>query len=163
MALTKCKECNTEISTKADRCPKCGAKQKRWTIGRIIVWGFIGLLAIGFMRNVFLGPKGGVPSVAAAASPRDKVALKFSTSKGGFGSILMLDLTLTNNNAFAIKDIAIDCDGYASSGTKIDNNKKTLYESLEPGQTRSFDKFSMGFLHSQVSETRCGVQSVKQM
>ena len=27
MAMTKCKECGTAISTKADACPKCGAKQ----------------------------------------------------------------------------------------------------------------------------------------
>lgn len=29
MAMTKCKECGNEISTKADACPKCGAKQVR--------------------------------------------------------------------------------------------------------------------------------------
>lgn len=29
MAITKCKECGGELSTKADVCPKCGAKQKR--------------------------------------------------------------------------------------------------------------------------------------
>jgi tRNA_anti-like len=27
MGMTKCKECGTDISTKADACPKCGAKQ----------------------------------------------------------------------------------------------------------------------------------------
>lgn len=29
MAMTKCKECGTDISTTADACPKCGAKQIR--------------------------------------------------------------------------------------------------------------------------------------
>lgn len=29
MAIVKCKECGGELSTKADACPKCGAKQKR--------------------------------------------------------------------------------------------------------------------------------------
>lgn len=29
MAMTKCKECGAEISTTADACPKCGAKQVR--------------------------------------------------------------------------------------------------------------------------------------
>ena len=42
MAITKCKECNNEISTKAEQCPKCGAKQKR-----SIFWPlFIGLVVI---------------------------------------------------------------------------------------------------------------------
>lgn len=115
MALTKCKECNSEISTKADQCPKCGAKQKRWGFGRVILWGVIGLVAIGWMSNLVLGPKSDGPAVPL---PRDNVVLSFSSIKGGFGSILMLDLTLTNNNAFAVKDIVIECGGYASSGTK---------------------------------------------
>ncbi len=48
MALKKCKECGQEVSTKADRCPNCGAKQKRKSIGCggalliLIVLGFIG-------------------------------------------------------------------------------------------------------------------------
>ena len=48
MALKKCKECKKDVSSKADLCPHCGAKQKRSTIGCgsaifiIIVLGFIG-------------------------------------------------------------------------------------------------------------------------
>lgn len=33
MAMTKCKECGNEVSTKADSCPHCGAKLKREGIG----------------------------------------------------------------------------------------------------------------------------------
>ncbi|TLM63963.1 MAG: zinc ribbon domain-containing protein [Deltaproteobacteria bacterium] len=45
MALTKCKECGEQISTKADACPKCGIKlQKRtskftWIILILIIFG----------------------------------------------------------------------------------------------------------------------------
>ena len=48
MALKKCKECGKEVSTKADLCPHCGAKQKRKGIGCggalliLIVIGVIG-------------------------------------------------------------------------------------------------------------------------
>lgn len=48
MALKKCKECGKEVSTKADLCPNCGAKQKRKGIGCggalliLIVIGVIG-------------------------------------------------------------------------------------------------------------------------
>lgn len=48
MALKKCKECDKEVSTKADKCPHCGAKQKSKGIGCggliliIIVIGIIG-------------------------------------------------------------------------------------------------------------------------
>ena len=49
MALRKCKECGKEVSTKADLCPHCGAKQKRKGIGcggAILI-----LIAIGFIAT----------------------------------------------------------------------------------------------------------------
>ena len=49
MALRKCKECGREISTKAELCPHCGAKQKRKGIGcgaAILI-----LIAIGFISS----------------------------------------------------------------------------------------------------------------
>jgi len=54
MALKKCKECGKEVSTKADLCPHCGAKQKRKGIGCggvlliLIVIGFIGFIVSQF-------------------------------------------------------------------------------------------------------------------
>ncbi len=48
MALKKCKECGEKVSSKADLCPHCGAKQKRKSIGYggalliVIILGFIG-------------------------------------------------------------------------------------------------------------------------
>lgn len=50
MAMTKCKECGTEISTKADACPKCGAKQvctsgfAKFALGVIIFFVFVSIL-----------------------------------------------------------------------------------------------------------------------
>ena len=42
MAMTKCKECQTEISTTADSCPKCGAKQVRTSgCAKVALWFFI--------------------------------------------------------------------------------------------------------------------------
>ena len=44
MAMTKCKECQTEISTTADACPKCGAKQVRTSgCAKVVLW-FIGIV-----------------------------------------------------------------------------------------------------------------------
>lgn len=45
MAMTKCKECGNEISTKADACPKCGAKQVRTSGCAKVVLIFLGLMA----------------------------------------------------------------------------------------------------------------------
>lgn len=46
MSLIKCKECGQEISTKADACPKCGAKRASQNIGcgsvlALVVLGWI--------------------------------------------------------------------------------------------------------------------------
>jgi len=47
MALTKCKECGNEVSTKADSCPKCGAKTPKKT--SLFTWlVLILMLAIGY-------------------------------------------------------------------------------------------------------------------
>ena len=42
MAMTKCKECGAQISTTAESCPHCGAKQKKKTSGCALV--FLALL-----------------------------------------------------------------------------------------------------------------------
>lgn len=44
MALKPCPECATEISDKATKCPKCGARvrnPKRGVIGQLFKWLFI--------------------------------------------------------------------------------------------------------------------------
>lgn len=132
-------------------------KKKRVGIGHIILVGFISLIAIGWLV-------GKIPNLnltdPIVALPKDKVVLSSTMNKGGFGNILLLDLVFTNLNTFSVKDIVINCDGFASSGTKIDNNNKTIYERLGAGETRAFKKFNMGFLNSQVVETRCTVESV---
>ena len=45
MSLILCKECNSEISSEAFDCPKCGAKLRnpqRSFFGKIVKFGFIG-------------------------------------------------------------------------------------------------------------------------
>lgn len=52
MALTACKECGKEISTKAEVCPHCGAKPKKKTsMFTWIVAGFIGFAALGALLS----------------------------------------------------------------------------------------------------------------
>ena len=41
MALRKCKECGKEVSTKAEACPNCGAKQKTKKSGCLIILGVL--------------------------------------------------------------------------------------------------------------------------
>lgn len=48
MALVKCKECGSDVSTKAKTCPKCGAKApKKTSLFTWIVTGFVAAAIIG--------------------------------------------------------------------------------------------------------------------
>src|SRR5262245_45797076 len=46
MALIKCKECGNEVSTKAETCPKCGARVARKPLGCGSAIGVIVLAAV---------------------------------------------------------------------------------------------------------------------
>lgn len=71
------------------------------------------------------------------------------------------DFTIRNNGTKAIKDIEIECVHFAPSGTRIDSNKRTIYEVIEPGKTRVFKDFSMGFMHSQADSSNCKIKSIQ--
>jgi hypothetical protein len=53
MAIIKCKECGGQVSTKADACPACGAKQKK-PVG-CLGWAFVILVFIPLMIVMFAG------------------------------------------------------------------------------------------------------------
>lgn len=50
MAMTKCKECGHSISTKAEACPSCGAKQVRTSgCAKVVLTFFIVMLAFALL------------------------------------------------------------------------------------------------------------------
>ena len=67
MALVKCKECGSKVSTKAAACPQCGAKiSKGMGCGTLIVVVCMAFLIVGVMlRSV--GRSGGSGSVSTDA------------------------------------------------------------------------------------------------
>lgn len=82
MALTKCKECGEQISTKAETCPKCGAKPpKKTSLLTWIVLAFVVFVVIGqiFSHET---PKGsGVkPASTASSSSPNAEDLHWETS-----------------------------------------------------------------------------------
>ena len=124
---------------------------------------------IGIITDSSKTQGGSSSSSSAVATPqlspkeealRD-LELKFEWGKGGFGSIMMVDFTFTNKGKYAVKDIKVECRSAANSGTFIDKNKKTIYESVQPGETKRIDHFNMGFLNSQATSTACLVDDLK--
>jgi hypothetical protein len=82
--------------------------------------------------------------------------VSFQGTKRGFGATLTLAITLKNHAEVALKDFKIHCDHHGPSGTVMDSNTRTLYESLAPGQKRRFT-VEMGFIHGQAAGTNCKV------
>ena len=74
MALIKCKECESEVSSKAETCPKCGARiaSKPIGCGTVIVVFVIGALVLSFISSIY-SPRSSKtpspPSTTSAPSP----------------------------------------------------------------------------------------------
>jgi len=166
MALTKCKECDEEISKKAEKCPKCGEPQKKRT--SLITW-LVAIILVLWMAGYFSGDPGTSTSSTASVKREpslkemamNKVELDFSWSKTGFDNIMEGTFTITNNSQHQIKDIEITCTHYAKSGTRIDSNKRTIYDVVPAKSKQTFVKFNMGFIHSQSEKTGCSITDLK--
>jgi hypothetical protein len=73
MALIKCKECGNEVSTKAEACPKCGAKLKQKAgCGTILGVAILAVIIIGAFGSIFDSPSdGGADAKPATCGPAD--------------------------------------------------------------------------------------------
>lgn len=70
MAMTKCKECGTEISTTADACPKCGAKQVRTSGCAKVALGVIAFFVfVTIVGQCSRDESTNSPSAASSTSP----------------------------------------------------------------------------------------------
>lgn len=166
MALINCKECGNQVSTQAKNCPTCGAKMPKQT--SVITWIIVGIIGVVVMANIF-GESNNSDGSSASSPISDKqqalndVKLDFNWSKGGFDSIMMVDLKVQNNGQRDIKDFEVTCEHQSNSGTKIDSNDRVVYEVVKAGETKNFKEFNMGFIHSQAKSTSCGITDLTVM
>lgn len=162
MALVKCAGCGAGISKRAQVCPQCGEPAKKKTSRGTWLALLLIIVVGGYMME-----QGGTATVGSQrqTTPREQalqmVKLDYQWSKAGFGSVMDADFTVTNPSPYAIKDITIECVHFAKSGTRIDSNKRTIYDVVPAGQARTFEQFSMGFIHSQADSSACKVVSLK--
>jgi hypothetical protein len=170
MAMAKCRECGTEVSDTAKTCPKCGVTKpvKKMSVITKGLLGFFGLaFAISIISSKVQGPQpqaSGTPplpqldpkEVAINAMRMDKT----SWHAGGFNNILMLSAKVHNEGAKDVKDITIECDTFANSGTQIGTVKGVVLERIKAGGTLNVREFNMGFINQQTASTRCAVVNV---
>jgi hypothetical protein len=76
MAITKCKECGAQVSTKADACPSCGAKQVRTSgCAKVVAWGIALVVALIFIGQCSSGSSTHTAAPASnAAAPAGQAA-----------------------------------------------------------------------------------------
>lgn len=98
MSMVNCKECKTEISSKAEACPKCGAKTKRSSIGCGSALAVIGVIFVFIMvAGIIRGP-----SDTSAAAPK-KTTESQSTEKSTRAQTLMYVVKKSLRNPDSLK------------------------------------------------------------
>lgn len=94
-------------------------------------------------------------------SPEKALALESVRGEiSGFGTVLIIGGTITNDAEFDIKDPTIWCDLFGPSGTKVGATRATLYEIVPANGSKRFAELNMGFTRSsQVSNYTCNIMS----
>lgn len=106
------------------------------------------------------------PSPSPPSSPAppdrsndDKPSLEFTWGSGGFGNVMIADLTISNRGTKEIKDITITCVFSGASGTVLGSTTKTIYDVVPANETRTFARFNMGFINSQAKRAGCSIDT----
>ena len=168
MALRPCRECKKEISTDAKVCPNCGKKVGMSSASGCLVV-FLGLIILGGMSSVLRNSEDGVTTPKVDPTPKvepknialSQVSLKFHWTKEGFDNIMQANFTIKNESVYDVKDLEINCEHYAKSGTLIDSNKRTIYDVVKAHSTKQFKNFNMGFIHTQAVKSSCAVTDLR--
>ncbi|MBY0417418.1 MAG: hypothetical protein K2W88_05075, partial [Pararheinheimera sp.] len=127
----KCKFCGRQTSVSASLCSHCGKRIKKLTLVHWLGIIFVSLIVIGNLiphKNTAPVKPVFVPAKDIKKQVSDSLKLEYSWKRGGLGLIMEVDLKIYNNSSTSIKDVAIQCDHYAKSGTKIDSNVREIYE-----------------------------------
>lgn len=167
---TRCPKCKTFNPVTNQFCGKCGAAvQKKTSPVTIGCFAVIGLFVLIAVFSSGSGEKSSSPSSSSTSTPaytpppehpESKVSIKkWNWQKGGFDTVMIATFTLSNDNAYAVKDIRIRCELSGNSGTNIDTAEETIYDSIPASTTRTFPDVSMGFVRSQTSRANCEIKS----
>jgi len=71
------------------------------------------------------------------------------------------DFTIQNPTQYMIKDMEITCTHFAKSGTEIDSNTRTIYDTVPAKGKKVIKNFTMGFIHIQASSSSCKIADLE--
>lgn len=147
------------------------------TLSKAISFGWLGLVVIMLIatprnsqqRNTTATLSSSTSTTSAVSTPSEspkeaalrQAKIDFSWGKGGFGSVMEVDFTIQNPSNYTIKDIEVTCTHFANSGTEIDSNTRTIYESVPAKGKKIIKDFNMGFIHSQANKTSCAIEDLE--
>lgn len=76
-----------------------------------------------------------------------------------FWTVATHTITLKNTSAIDYKDITLKAVYFSNSDTELDSTRKTIYEILPAGTTKTFKDVNFWFVHSQSSKSKVSVTS----
>jgi hypothetical protein len=80
---------------------------------------------------------------------------QYNWMTSGFGTVLMVDITIANPTPHSVKDVEIRCSTFGSSGTKLGDLRQTIYELVKPMSTTEVKQLNLGFIHQQTEKVGC--------
>lgn len=178
MALIQCKECGKEFSNESKKCVHCGSTKHRSFVNRhpiITLFGFI--FVVGNIATAVIGNGNSTNAsttstqASSKAEPKkndgsdirmaiENVSFKYDWEAGGFGSVMVMDLTIKNNNPYPVKDFTISCRLSAQSGTNVGTVEKKLLKRIEANGEILEKRFNVGFMNSQAEKAGCYISDL---
>jgi hypothetical protein len=100
---------------------------------------------------------------ANAADPGDKVKISIEKwRKPGTNNIGTADITVTNDNDFAVKDIRVKCDYMSKTGGRKIETDQRLALTVKAKTTKLFKKTKFPFIDTEAAEGACKVSGATQ-
>lgn len=98
--------------------------------------------------------------LALAAEPGDKVTFTIDQwRKPGSNNIGTADITINNDNDFAVKDVRVQCHyTVKATGKKIETSQ-TVAVTVKPKTKQTFKKTKFPFIDQQAAEGTCNLVS----
>jgi hypothetical protein len=87
-----------------------------------------------------------------------KHAFAYRWEKGGFDTVLLIHVTITNPTIYPWRDLHITCDLIAETGRVIGSKSDVLYVIVPAHGTKTVERFNLGFIPAQVYGPECRLE-----
>jgi hypothetical protein len=158
MALVKCKDCGSDISTSAAGCLKCGGKPPKRT--SLLAWLAMscGVATVGTVISAsIVGPSSASDAPTQAQVVAALQMAEISWHEGGFNNIMMLNAAVRNSGGRDVKDIKVVCNHSPNGETKSDSNSATIYGPFPAGKSKLIHEVDIGFFHAEAKGMSCSI------